>query len=124
MRSEGEQCRLVVSRDIGVPVVSAPADQVDEIVDHYPDVCGGCGREFPDPERLAEAAVRPSPGRGVAADQRELDRASACISCVARDCRLAPAPAPAGIAGSPFGPRLQAAIVTFTAGTASLAAGS
>ena len=23
-----------------------PEDQIDEIVDHYPDACGGCGREF------------------------------------------------------------------------------
>jgi len=23
-----------------------PEDQVDEIVDHYPEACGGCGREF------------------------------------------------------------------------------
>jgi transposase len=23
-----------------------PEDQVDEIVNHYPDACGGCGREF------------------------------------------------------------------------------
>jgi len=23
-----------------------PEDQVDEIVDHYPDACGGCGRRF------------------------------------------------------------------------------
>jgi transposase len=25
-----------------------PADQVDEIVDHYPEACGGCGRRFDD----------------------------------------------------------------------------
>src|SRR5438876_4804184 len=23
-----------------------PEDQVDEIVDHFPEACGGCGREF------------------------------------------------------------------------------
>ena len=28
-----------------------PEDQVDEIVDHYPDACGGCGREFTDRQR-------------------------------------------------------------------------
>jgi Family of unknown function (DUF6444)/zinc-finger binding domain of transposase IS66 len=28
-----------------------PDDQVDEIVDHYPEACRGCGREFPADER-------------------------------------------------------------------------
>ena len=28
-----------------------PEDQVDEIVDHYPDACGGCGRRFGDEQR-------------------------------------------------------------------------
>jgi transposase len=28
-----------------------PEDQVDEIVDHYPDACGGCGRAFTDRQR-------------------------------------------------------------------------
>jgi hypothetical protein len=23
-----------------------PSDQIDEIVDHFPDACGGCGRQF------------------------------------------------------------------------------
>jgi DDE superfamily endonuclease/Family of unknown function (DUF6444) len=30
-----------------------PEDQVDEIVDHYPDACGGCGRLFADGQRRA-----------------------------------------------------------------------
>ena len=28
-----------------------PEDHVDEIVDHYPDVCRGCGQKFPEDER-------------------------------------------------------------------------
>ena len=28
-----------------------PGDQIDEIVDHYPDACGGCGRGFTDQQR-------------------------------------------------------------------------
>jgi transposase len=28
-----------------------PEDLIDEIVDHYPSACGGCGREFPAGER-------------------------------------------------------------------------
>ena len=35
-----------------------PEDQVDEIVDHYPDACGGCGREFGEDKR------RPRTGSG------------------------------------------------------------
>src|SRR5437764_11896769 len=30
-----------------------PEDQVDEIVDHYPDACGGCGERFEDEQRRA-----------------------------------------------------------------------
>jgi transposase len=30
---------------------SSPEDQVDEIVDHYPERCGGCGHEFGAAER-------------------------------------------------------------------------
>jgi hypothetical protein len=30
----------------------APEDQVDEIVDHYPSSCGGCGHEFARSEQL------------------------------------------------------------------------
>ena len=30
----------------------APEDQVDEFVDHYPDSCRGCGREFADEEKV------------------------------------------------------------------------
>ena len=53
-----------------------PEDQVDEIVDHYPDACGGCGREFTDRAAPTEATVRSPPGLRAAADQRDLGRAS------------------------------------------------
>ena len=29
----------------------APEDQVDQIVNHYPDTCRGCGQKFPADER-------------------------------------------------------------------------
>jgi hypothetical protein len=29
-----------------------PEDQVKEIVDHYPESCGGCGHEFADAEKV------------------------------------------------------------------------
>jgi transposase len=47
MRGEGEQRKAG-----GQPGHSGagrelrPEDQIDEIVDHYPDACGGCGRAF------------------------------------------------------------------------------
>jgi len=35
-----------------------PSDQMDEIVDHYPEVCGGCGRGFaPEQQRRAVGLV-------------------------------------------------------------------
>jgi transposase len=32
-----------------------PEDQIDEIVDHYPDACGGCGQRFDDDQRQPES---------------------------------------------------------------------
>ena len=93
-----------------------PEDQVDEIVDHYPDACGGCGREFDDRAAPAEAAVRSPPGRRAAADQRDLDRASHAPVALSALPRADQRPvARARSAASAFGPRLQAAVVTLTA---------
>ena len=47
MRREGEQRKAGGQpghRGAGREL--RPEDQIDEIVDHYPDACGGCGREF------------------------------------------------------------------------------
>jgi transposase len=47
MRREGEQRKAGgQSGHRGAGRVLRPEDQVDEIVDHFPDTCGGCGREF------------------------------------------------------------------------------
>ena len=54
MRRRRSLCAARVSgpRRVGSPgtwvggVKLKPEDQVDEIVDHYPEVCGGCGRGF------------------------------------------------------------------------------
>jgi transposase len=93
-----------------------PEDQVDEIVDHYRERCGGCGCGFDDRQR------RPS-GRFGRHEVDELPPISVitvehrthqlrCRSCRARtSARL-----PDQVAGSVFGPRLQAAVVTLTAG--------
>src|SRR5437764_13521552 len=47
MRREGEQRKAGGQRGHrGAGRDLKPEDQVDEIVDHYPQACGGCGREF------------------------------------------------------------------------------
>lgn len=93
-----------------------PEDQVDEIVDHFPDACGGCGRLFGEQQRR--------PGKSFGRHQiAELPPISViwvehrthqlrCRHCRARtSARL-----PEEIRGSAFGPRVQAAVVMLTAG--------
>jgi len=92
-----------------------PSDQMDEIVDHYPDACGVCGARF--------AAEQQRPGGRFGRHQvAELPPISViwtehrshqlrCRCCRARTS----ARVPQEIAGSPFGLRLQAALVTLTA---------
>ncbi|MGN6169760.1 MAG: IS66 family transposase [Solirubrobacteraceae bacterium] len=93
----------------------AAEDRVDEIVCHYPQACHGCGRVFCEDER------RPG-GRFGRHQVCELPPLSAmliehrthrlrCPECGGRTT----AQLPAGVAGSAFGPRLRAAIVTLTA---------
>ncbi len=93
----------------------APEDQVDQIVDHYPAVCGGCGHGFGESDRER-------PGRPGRYQQAELPPTSViltehrahrlrCPGCGAQTA----ARLPEGVAGSAFGPALQAAIVTMTA---------
>ena len=92
-----------------------PEDQVDEIVDHFPDACGGCGRRFDDWQR------RPG-GRFGRHQVAELPPISVIVSehrthqLRCRDCRArTSARLPELVAASAFGPRLQAAVVTLTA---------
>ena len=92
-----------------------PEDQVDEIVDHYPDACGGCGRRFDDEQR------RPG-GRFGRRQVFELPPISVIVSehrthqLRCRDCRArTSARLPELLASCPFGSRLQAAVVTLTA---------
>jgi transposase len=92
-----------------------PEDQVDEIVDHYPSACGGCGREF--------AAEQRRPGRRFGRHQvAELPPISViwtehrthqlrCRQCRARTSAQLQQETGASV----FGPRLQAAVVTLTA---------
>jgi transposase len=92
-----------------------PEDQVDEIVDHFPEVCGGCGRRFGEQRRtpgwqFGRHQVCELPPIGVVWSEHRTHQ----LRC--RDCRArTSARLPDQIAGSAFGPRLQAAIVTLTA---------
>ncbi|MGZ6623777.1 MAG: IS66 family transposase [Solirubrobacteraceae bacterium] len=92
-----------------------PEDQIDEIVDHYPDACGGCGRRFDDGQRrrggrFGRHQVCELPPISVIVTEHRTHQLR-CRGCRARtSARL-----PELIAASPFGPRLQAAVVTLTA---------
>jgi transposase len=92
-----------------------PEDQVDEIVDHYPDACGRCGRRFDDEQRrpagrFGRHQVCELPPISVIVTEHRTHQLR-CRRCRARtSARLS-----AEIGGSRFGPRLQAAVVTLTA---------
>jgi transposase len=116
MRREGEQRKAGgQSGHRGAGRDLRPEDQMDEIVDCYPDACGGCGRRF------AEGQRRPG-GRFGGRQVAELPAISViwtehrtrqlrCRHCRARTS----AGLPDTVGGCAFGPRLQAAIVTLTA---------
>ena len=91
-----------------------PEDRMQEIVDHYPDECSGCGREFTDSEKVP----RHGPGRHQVADLPAIavfyvehrTQRLRCPGCAKRTR------AALGIVGeSAFGPGLQAAVVALTA---------
>lgn len=92
-----------------------PEDQVDEIVDHYPDACGGCGHRFAVGQRrpggrFGRHQVCELPPISVVVTEHRTHQLR-CGHCLARtSARLA-----LGIGCSAFGPRLQAAVVTLTA---------
>jgi transposase len=117
MRREGEQRKPGgQSGHRGAGRDLKPEDQVDEIVEHYPRACGGCGREFTDQERrprrrFGRHQVAELPPISVIWTEHRTHQLR-CGRCRARtSARL-----PEEIRGSAFGPRLQAAIVTLTAG--------
>jgi transposase len=92
-----------------------PEDQIDEIVDHYPDACAGCGDRFVPQQhgpggRFGRHQICELPPISVIWTEHRTHQLR-CRSCRARTS----AQLPVGIAGSPFGSRLQAAIVTLTA---------
>jgi transposase len=93
-----------------------PEDQIDEIVDHYPEQCGACARRFDDRQRRGSGRF----GRHQIAELPPIsviwtEHRTHQLRC--RHCRSrTSARLPEQIARSAFGPRLQAAMVTLTAG--------
>jgi transposase len=92
-----------------------PEDQIDQIVDHYPDACGGCGREFTVEEqrprrRFGRHQVAELPPISVIFTEHRTHQLR-CRHCRARTS----ARVPERIGVCAFGPRLQAAVVTLTA---------
>jgi transposase len=92
-----------------------PEDQIDEFVDHYPEACGGCGREFAGDElvpsrRPGRWQVAELPPIAVIVTEHRAHRLR-CPACKARTTGVLPG----AVAGSAFGPVLQAAVVTMTA---------
>lgn len=116
MRSEGERRRAGgQSGHPGAGRELKPEDQIDEIVDHYPDACGGCGHRFGPEQRKAgrrfgRHQVAELPPISVILTEHRTHQLR-CRHCRARTtARL-----PDEVGGGAFGPRLQAAVVTLTA---------
>jgi transposase len=116
MRSEGERRKAGGQEGHrGAGRELRPSDQVDEIVDHYPDACGGCGRGFDTAQRrpggrFGRHQVCELPPISVVWTEHRTHQLR-CRHCRARTS----AELPEQIGTSPFGPRLQAAVVTLTA---------
>jgi transposase len=93
----------------------SPEDQVDEIVDHYPHACRGCGHELGEDERrrggqCGRHQVAELPPISVLVVEHRTHRLR-CPQCKTKTV----AELPPEVGGSAFGLRLQAAIVTLTA---------
>jgi transposase len=116
MRREGEQRQAGGQpghRGVGRQL--RPEDQIDEIVDHYPQACGGCGHVFAAEQRRPGWRF----GRHQVAELPPIsvmwtEHRSHQLRC--RHCRAKTSAAlPDEIGACVFGPRLQAAFVTLTA---------
>jgi transposase len=92
-----------------------PEDQMAEILNHYPDCCGGCGREFSEEEKVPGERF----GRHQVAELPPIvvlysEHRTHHLRC--RRCgRRTAGKLPGEVSGSPFGTDLQAAVVTLTA---------
>ncbi len=92
-----------------------PEDQVDEILHHYPEACGGCGRAFQEDERtpgerFGRHQVAELPPIAVIYTEHRTHHLR-CPGCGGHTAGKLPAV----VAGSPFGTGVQAAVVTLTA---------
>jgi transposase len=88
-----------------------PLEQVDEIVEHWPDRCRSCAHLFAEPERVDAAEpsrrqVAELPPIAVRVTEYRLHR----VCCPA--CATVTAAEPPAASRWAFGPRLQAAVVT------------
>ncbi|MGH2831560.1 MAG: IS66 family transposase [Solirubrobacteraceae bacterium] len=89
-------------------------DEMQEIVDHYPEECDGCGREFTDEEKVP----RHGPGRHQVAELPStavfyVEHRTQCLRCPG--CRARTRARLGRVGESAFGPGLQAAVVALTA---------
>jgi transposase len=87
---------------------------MQEIVDHYPDECSGCGREFTDSEKVP----RHGPGRHQVAELPPtavfyVEHRTHRLRCAG--CRKRTRAGLGTVGESAFGPGLQAAVVALTA---------
>jgi transposase len=92
-----------------------PEDQMEEIHNHYPDACGGCGREFTADEKVPDKRF----GRHQVAELPPIsvlyyEHRTHHLPCPGCGKRTA-GKLPREVAGSPFGIGVQAAVVTLTA---------
>ena len=92
-----------------------PEDQMEEIQHHYPEGCGGCGREFAEQEktpgeRFGRHQVAELPPIAVLYFEHRTHHLC-CPSCGKHTAGKLPEE----VAGSPFGVGVQAAVVTLTA---------
>jgi transposase len=89
-----------------------PLEQVDEVVENWPERCRGCAHVFAENERVDAAAVQRHqvselPPIAVTVTEHRLHRLR-CQACAAETR----AELPVGVPRSAFGPRLQAAVAT------------
>ena len=92
-----------------------PEDQVNEFVNHYPESCRGCGHEFAEAEKVPSRR----PGRRQVAELPPItvlvtEHRSHRLRCPCCKKKTT-GEFPAAVAASPFGPGLQAAVLTLTA---------
>ena len=88
-----------------------PPEQVDEVVEHWPERCGSCAHEFAEADRVDAAEpsrrqVAELPPIAVRVTEHRLHR----VCCPA--CAAVTTAEPAAGSRWAFGPRLQAAVVT------------